>query len=208
MKHEIKQKDISIRWSFILLYSFLLLITMGSISLLLFSNWDASIKESSAELAVKMNQDVVSRINSFVQVPLNSNDINQKLFENGLIHITDDAAREKFFLTMLNSNSENIYSYSFGTADGAYYGALRNKDGNLEVMRSHENTDGEIWYYSASKDMTVGDFLRSETNRDPRETKWYQTAADAHGPSFSEVYRCSVMKDLAISAAQPVYSNG
>lgn len=90
---------------------------------------------------------------------------------------------------MLNSYEDEIYSFSYGTADGEYYGARRNEKSVIEIMRNNAGTGGNSWYYSVNDDMTAGDL-----------------AVEAGSPTFSPAYKHFVMNDLTISFACPVYN--
>ena len=46
--------------------------------------------------------------------------------------------------------SEEIYSFSYGTENGEYYGALRNEKNQIELYRSDNKTDGNSFYYSTN----------------------------------------------------------
>ena len=201
------RRSISIIWVFIITFILLLLITIIGISYMVFSNWEVSGKEFTAGLARKMTLGIEDRVNSFIQSSLNMNDVNSKLFEDGVINFSDDESRDKFLTNSLHSFSDYIYSYGFGTTAGEYFAARRNQSGKMELTKSNHETSNESWVYTVNEDMSAGAFLNSEEARDPRAAEWYQSAVQAKGPAFSAVYRCSFMKDLAISAAQPVYND-
>jgi len=204
-----KHRSTSIIRVFIITFILLLLITIIGIGCMVFSNWEVSGKESSAGLAKKMTSEIEDRVNSFIQSSLNMNEVNSKLFEDGVINVSDDGSRDKFLTDSLHSFSDYIYSYGFGTPTGEYFAARRDQSGKMELTKNSHETSNESWVYTVNEDMSAGTFLNSEEARDPRAAEWYQSAVQAKGPVFSTVYRCSFMKVLAISAAQPVYnSNG
>ncbi len=148
-----------------------------------------------------------NQIYSFMHIPGHINEINHKVIENGILDISDEKLRDKFFVGVLNSHNDEIYSFSYGTANGEYYGARRNEDGTTEIMRNNATTGGNSWYYSVNEDLTAGELAVHAGEFDPRTRAWYQAAQAAGGPVLSPVYKHFVMDDLTISAAWPVYDN-
>ncbi|MHC1717731.1 MAG: diguanylate cyclase [Acidaminococcaceae bacterium] len=206
MKENERQTNLSIK--FILgIASFLTLsITMGCIVYLVFSNWTASAENVTQKLAQDMAKDVYWKIDTFLHKPEHINELNYKLIQNGILDLSNEQQREKFFVGVLQSYDKEIYSFSYGTADGEYYGARRNAAGTIEIMRNNASTGGHSWYYKANEDLTAGSRVLDAGVFDPRERYWYQIAEKAHAPIFSPVYKHFVMDDLAISAAYPVYN--
>jgi len=120
--------------------------------------------------------------------------------------LTDEKQRDRFFVGVLESHSNEIYSFSYGTATGEYYGARRNESGVIEIMRNNAETGGNSWYYSVNEDLTAGDLVVQAGEFDPRTRAWYKAAVEAGGPIFSPLYKHFVMDDLTVSAAWPVYN--
>ena len=206
MKENERQTNLSVK--FILgIVSFLTLsITMSCIVYLVFSNWTASAENVTQKLAQDMAKDVYWKIDAFLHTPEHINELNYKLIKNGILDMRNDRQREKFFVGVLQSYDKEIYSFSYGTAAGEYYGARRNVAGNIEIMRNNSSTGGHSWYYQVNEDLTAGSRVLDAGVFDPRERYWYQIAEKAHEPIFSPVYKHFVMDDLAISAAYPVYN--
>src|SRR5690554_6298504 len=67
-------------------------------------------------------------IDTFMQVPYHMNEVNHKVIENGMLNLFDEIQRDRFFVGVLESHSNSIYSFSYGTANGEYYGARRNEN--------------------------------------------------------------------------------
>ena len=206
MKENERQTNLSVK--FILgIVSFLTLsITMSCIVYLVFSNWTASAENVTQKLAQDMAKDVYWKIDAFLHKPEHINELNYKLIQNGILDMSNDRQREKFFVGVLQSYDKEIYSFSYGTAAGEYYGARRNVAGNIEIMRNNSSTGGHSWYYQVNEDLTAGSRVLDAGVFDPRERYWYKIAEKAQAPIFSPVYKHFVMDDLAISAAYPVYN--
>lgn len=172
-----------------------------------FSNWYSSIEKTTDELSENLNQNTIARIDSFIEAPLHINDVNYKMIQNGMIDLWDEAEREKFFVSILSSYEENIFSYAYCSVSGDYYGAVKDMDGNIEITKSNADTGGETWYYAINDDMSAGSFLKSTGKDDPRTSVWYEVAVNAGAPVFSPVYWCPLRNEVAIAAVYPIYGS-
>lgn len=152
-------------------------------------------------------KEILNKIDEFVNRSLYINKSNYNLIKNGIVNIYDKKQREIYFSGVLEGSSNNIYSFSYGTENGEYYGARRNSEGQIEIMRSNTETNGESWYYSLNNDLTAGKFVGSFGKFDPRTRDWYMIAKEKKEPTFSPVYEHFVIRDLAITAAYPIYDN-
>lgn len=197
--------QISIRNIIIIVFIVSMIASVVIIGNVVFSNWIFSAKETTGKIAEDINDQIFHQIDTFIQVPEHVNEVNQKLIQNGILELTNDTERENFFVGVLNSHNSEIYSFSYGTENGEYYGARRNENGVIQIMRNNANTGGNSWYYSVNEDMTSGDLVVRAGKFDPRTRDWYQAAKEAKGPVFSPIYKHFVMDDLTVSAAWPIY---
>ncbi|MEA5026677.1 MAG: diguanylate cyclase [Erysipelotrichaceae bacterium] len=204
-----KKNKIKISIRTIILVFFILVLT-GSFSLighLIFNNWIASANETTENIAYEINNVIYDRITNFMQSATQINDTNYRLIMNGIVDLTNSEEREKFFVSVLSSMPEEIYSLSYGSADGAYYGARRNENNEIEIMINDQQTGGNSWYYSVNEQMTAGELIKDAGDFDPRLRAWYQAAATTGKPIFSPIYQHFFMNDLAISTAYPIYQD-
>ncbi|MGV8906839.1 MAG: diguanylate cyclase [Acetobacterium sp.] len=153
-----------------------------------------------------MNVDILEKVDEFMNVPLNINKTNQDFIKNDIIDFSDVRAREAFFVNVLGTQNSNIYSFSYGMETGEYYGARRNENYTIEIMRNNADTDFNSWYYGVTKDATASELVVKNGAFDPRTRDWYQAAKNSHVPIFSSVYKHFVLADLTISAAYPIYN--
>lgn len=198
-------KTLSIRTIMILFFSIIMMITIGSIGGVIFSNWISSADATTERIVRDMNNDIFHQIEILMDTPLRNNEINQKLIVNEIVDLTVEAEREKYFVSALQSQDEAIYSFSIGMETGEYYGARRNEAGVIEIMRNNAETGGHSWYYSVTEELTAGELVVQAGKFDPRTRAWYQVAQESGNPSFSPVYKHFVMDDLTVSAAYPIY---
>lgn len=206
-KSEIDRRSISIRMMIMVSFIILMLTTVGLIGYMVFSNWLSSADETITEIAEDMNFEIYHQIDSFIHIPEHINAVNQGLIENGIIDMNNETEREMFFAGVLKSYStEAVYSFSYGTEAGEYYGARRNKDNIIEIMRNNRDTDGNSWYYSVNDDLTAGERVLEAGKFDPRTRPWYKVAKETQKPVFSPIYKHFVLNDLTVSAAAPIYN--
>jgi diguanylate cyclase (GGDEF)-like protein/PAS domain S-box-containing protein/putative nucleotidyltransferase with HDIG domain len=206
-RHGTALKSLSIRWILFLIFLLILSVSVAGISHVILSNWRTSAREHTAKVAGDLNEEIHENILEFMSIPEHMSLLNQKIIANGILDLEDTVSREKFFLGVLASYSEDIYSFSYGTAEGEYYGARRNPQGDLEIMRNNARTGGVSWYYSVNEDLTAGERIVVAGKFDPRTRDWYKAAVSMGGFSYSPVYKHFVMDDLTVSAAVPVYDS-
>lgn len=200
-------RSLSIKNTIIFVFIVLTIVTVTLICFLVFSNWRSSAKNIISKIAEDMNSKIYHQIEAYMHTPLHVNEENHKLIENGIIDLTKDKEREKFFVGVLQSHRDEIYSFSYGAASGEYYGARRNEKGIIEIMKNNTDTGGHSWYYSLNEDLTAGELVMQAGIFDVRTRDWYKVAKDMGKPVFSPVYKHFIMPDLTISAAWPIYNN-
>lgn len=199
-------KNISIKNIIIIVFILVMLISNISIGYLVYTNWFSSARETTENIAEDINISIYNQIYSFLQIPEQIIENNNKIIENGILDLTDEKHRDKFFVGVLSAQSDEIYSFSYGTSNGEYYGARRNENGIIEIMKNNANTGGSSWYYSVNEDMTADKLVVKAGKFDPRTRAWYKEAILSRKITFSPVYKHFVMDDLTISVALPIYT--
>lgn len=200
-------RNISIRKVIIIVFIATMFIFISSIGYLVFSSWLSSAKQTIERIAGEMNENIYDQMYSYLRVPEQINEFNHKIIANDILNLSDENRRDKFFAGVLSSYEDKIYSFSYGTANGEYYGARRNEKGVIEIMRNNDTTGGNSWYYSVNEDLTAGELVVQAGQFDSRARAWYKAAVAANAPTFSPIYKHFVMDDLSISYACPVYND-
>jgi len=205
-KNKGKRRYRSINTAFITTYIALVLIMVFSIGIPAFSDWKTSISRMTTDSVDKLNRESIERIDTFIQTPLDVNQTNYKMIQNGIVEISDENIRDRFFISVLGSYQDSIHSYTYATEAGEYYGAIRDTDGNMKIVRSDVGTSGRTDYYAVNKNMGEGSLLKNNSAEDYRTSAWYRAAVTQEGPVYSPVYNMAEPHELAISAVYPVYS--
>jgi diguanylate cyclase (GGDEF)-like protein/PAS domain S-box-containing protein len=195
-----------IRNRILLIFVITLLLSTAFSGAVVFTKWIASANKITAQKASDNNEEIYNRIYAFIQAPYHLNDVNRRIIENGMLNLSDAKQREKYFVSVLKAHSHEIYSFSYCTANGDYYGAQRNKNGAIEVIKNNAETGGNSLYHSTGLGLTAGERGVEAGEFDPRTYAWYQAAVEARGPIFSPLYKHFSIDDLAVSAAWPIYN--
>lgn len=114
---------------FLVSISFIILFisSLCVLSFIVFSRWRASINNTITQLEESASKNIVSNIDSLVNTPLYMNEINYNIIKNQILDLQDKDARDRYFVGVIRASSEDIYSFSYGTEDGNYYGVLKTK---------------------------------------------------------------------------------
>lgn len=188
-----------------LLFIFLITITISIVGFIVFYNWKSSVDNMIIQIQESTNATIANEIEAYINIPLSINNLHHTLIENQLIDIHDEASRDAYFTGVMQAADESVYSFSYGTAQGEYYGTRRNLQNQLEIMRSDTTTEGKSQYYSVKQNLTAGEIAVQLGSFDPRTRDWYRIAKETQRPVFSPVYKHFVMSDLALSASYPIY---
>lgn len=200
-------KDISIKTVILIAFIVILVVTIGTIGYITYSNWMDSIDKTIKQSADILNKQIISEIDALVLNAKSLNTVNKEFIESGIVDINNGANQELLFVKALSSfNYEEIYSFSYGTELGEYYGARRNQDNVIEIMRNNEQTGGNTYYYSINEDLTAGALVLDAGKFDSRSRPWYTEAKKTNGMVFSPIYKHFILDDLAISASIPIYN--
>jgi len=188
-------------------YSFTLfvIVVVGITDFIAFSGWRETTNTLICNMENEASEQIIQNIEDFVNVPLTILDTNSHYIQNGIVDIYVNRQREAYFINILKATPIEVYSFSYGTEQGEYYGARRNLRNQIEIMRNDSSTDGHSYYFDSTSELTAGEFNNDYGRFDPRTRDWYKAALGQKNPSFSSVYKHFIMDDLALSASQPVY---
>ncbi|MDD3348671.1 MAG: diguanylate cyclase [Bacilli bacterium] len=183
-----------------------LIVSVALYGIVVYANWTSSAKKTTRLIATDITDSIYDQIYDFMQVPYKTNEINHKIIENEMLDISNDDQRNRFFVGIIESQNKEVYSFSYGTINGEYYGARRNTEGIAEINVCNEETGWHSWYYTVNEDKTAGEFAFDAGHFDPRTRAWYIAAVEKESPTYSPIYKHFIVDDLAVSAAWPVYN--
>lgn len=162
-------KRVSIKKSIMALYLITTLITFGIVYFLLFSNWISTTNDTLSTIANDMNEAIYKEFEGFMKQPQYINELAANHINNGELDLTNEKDLGKFFVGRLRMHLNTpIYSISMGTEKGEFYGARKNKDNVVEIMKNNAETGGKSRYYEVKEDMTAGSLVLETGLFDPR----------------------------------------
>lgn len=197
---------VPLRQYMILYFILAMILTQAAIGFWVYFSWVASARDTTHKISRSMNDSIYQQIDAFVEEPMQFLRSHQQSISSGTLQLDAASQRDPYFVYALNAYTDPIYSFAYGSEKGEYYGARRNPEGLLEIMKNDKTTGGHSWYYKTLEDMNAGELLVDAGLFDPRTRPWYQAAKEEGKPVFSPVYKHFVMPDLSISAAWPIYN--
>ena len=201
-------RNLSIQQLIIVTFMFTFLISAGVLTSLNFYSWKRSIDKTIEEAENNTNAEILKEIDEIVQMPLYINETNYYLLQNKSIDLRKPEERDPFFARIIKTSRGEIYSVSYGTEGGEYYGARRSADNEIEIYRSNSETNGHSFYFSVTEDLNEDRFINDYGIFDPRTREWYITAKEGGVPTFAPLYKHFVKEDLVLTAAYPLYHDG
>jgi two-component system, sensor histidine kinase and response regulator len=132
-----------------------LILDMLLLSFIVFYYWKSSIDEALFFSQEETTRQVVQKISDFMNVPLRLNATNQYFIASHLINLNEPQTAARFFASVMQPTDSNVYSFSYGRADGSYFGVRRNKQNQLEFMRSDKETQYHSVYYALDDTFTI-----------------------------------------------------
>ncbi len=186
-------------------FTTLTIISLCIISFVVFTNWRASINNTINRLEQDASKHILADVETLVNTPLSMNESYHRIIENNILNLDNENDRDQFFAGVISSSGSEIYSFSYGTELGDYYGARRNSENEIELYLRNSFTEGHSYYYSVTKDLTSGSFLRDYGEFDPRTRDWYKISKEQNKPIFSPLYKHFIKDDLVLTAAYPIH---
>ena len=195
----------SIRAMIIASFIILMVITLTTISLIIFTSWNQSSNSIIEKMENDVTKDIVKEIDHILHVSTNMNEIHQNMIANDIIDLNNKKELDVYFAGAMQSSNKEIYSFSYGVEEsGDYYGARRNARNEIELFRSNSETNGHSRYYSVTENLHEGRFIEDFGPFDPRTRDWYQIAKLARKPIFTPPYKHFVEDDLVLKASYPI----
>lgn len=172
---------------------------------LLFYHNNKIVEEILLQLRNEMLTLVKSNITNKLQDAIKLNQINYDSFNNGILKISNEKERERYFYSMIKNFDHVAMSY-IGLPNGEFYGIRRNLDSTFNVVRNNTLTNGNSDYYSINKFGEGTSKVQIFKNFDPRTRPWYKTAINSKTMSFSSIYSHFIFKEPTLTVSIPIYN--
>lgn len=138
--------------------------TFAIIGYFAFATWQSSTARMAAEIQNNTNSILLSHIEGFIGETRHVNEANRNLIGRKAIALGDKRERELYFASVLQATGNEVYSFTYGTENGEFYGARRNAQGEIEVYENNALTGGRTRYYATTPELTAGKLVH-ETGR-------------------------------------------
>jgi len=97
-----KRKNISIKTLITIVFMLSMLVSIGAIGYLIFTNWLFSAMSTTENIAEDLNENIYNQIYSFIDIPNQINETNHKIIAYGILDLNNEILREKFFVGVLS----------------------------------------------------------------------------------------------------------
>ena len=111
------KKTMSIRAMIIASFIILMVITLTTISLIIFTSWNQSSNSLIEKMENDVTKDIVKEIDHILHVSTNMNETHQNMIANDIIDLNNKKERDVYFAGAMQSSNEEIYSFSYGVEE-------------------------------------------------------------------------------------------
>ncbi len=182
---------------------------VGLVGYLSFRNGQQAVNDVASQLRREISQQIEQKLLDHIEIPHLINQINAEAVRRGDLQ-THDTASERYLGRQIQIQIlESItWDYYGDQESGAFVGATRNQQGNIETVINEKRTNFQGYYYQLDEHGNRLSLTRITPDiYDARERPWYQTAVEANGPVWSSIYPDFALPQLVLSAVKPVYSS-
>ncbi|MEG4089211.1 PAS domain S-box protein [Microcoleus sp. Pol12B4] len=180
--------------------------TVGVVGWLSFQNGQRAVNEVAAQLRAEISDRIKDRIESYMSIPHIVNHLNFQAIKLGQLNLEDNQKLEHHFLEQIQYFDSISIIYT-GKENGEHSGAIRTKERTL-ISAADSSTGNKLARYTADSQGNRVQLVQISPNTyDPRTRPWYIAAAVAKKPIWTPIYTDFLTRELAITAALPIYDD-
>ncbi|HEY9697552.1 MAG TPA: PAS domain S-box protein [Trichocoleus sp.] len=182
------------------------LVTVGLVGYFSFKNRQEAVNDLASQLRRELTNRIEGKLQTYTEIPHNINRLNASTFAQSKIDVS--AARGEFPLWQQIQIYPTVSDIYCGDRNGSTLGVRRiPADQSIELRSSNASTGYRIYGYSLDRNGQRGRLVSKGSQPfDPRVRPWYQAAAMAGEPVWSEIYADFATRLPTITASTPVYS--
>jgi adenylate cyclase len=194
----------------------LVLLTVISTAVLIHLTWFYAARGNVADVVGQLNRQIVGSVQHEVRGTLNEawsvQEAVRSIFFQEAIKPTDEAKREFIFLALLRSHP-TLSWIALGFPDGAFFGALRAADDEIDMIEVKQNPETGIrqqrvdTYTPEAGDVLFRGREITRSNYEATAQPWYQRAVAEDGPGWSMLSHFPHRDRPAIVTSTPLVIN-
>ncbi|MEG3840114.1 cache domain-containing protein, partial [Microcoleus sp. herbarium14] len=180
--------------------------TVGVVGWLSFQNGQLAVNDVAAQLRAETTDRIKDRIENYMSIPHIVNHLNVQGVKLGQLNLEEKQKLEHHFLEQIQYFDSISIIYT-GKENGEHSGAIRTKERTL-ISAADSSTGNKLARFTAdSQGNRVKLVEISPKIYDPRIRPWYIAAAAAKKPIWTPIYTDFLTRELAITAALPIYDD-
>ena len=180
--------------------------TVGVVGWLSFQNGQRAVNDVASQLQGEITERIKDKIQTYMSIPHIVNYLNVQGFKLGQLNLEEKQKLELHFLKQIQY-FDSISIIYVGKENGEHSGAIQTKDRTL-ISAADSSTGNKLARFTAdSQGNRVKLVQISSEIYDPRTRPWYIAAVAAKKPVWSQIYTDFLTRDLAITAAMPIYDD-
>ncbi|EGK90623.1 PAS domain S-box protein [Microcoleus vaginatus PCC 9802] len=180
--------------------------TVGVVGWLSFQNGQRAVNEVAAQLRGEISDRIKDRMENYMSIPHIVNHLNVQGIKLGQLNLENQQKLEHHFLEQIQYFDSISIIYT-GKENGEHSGAIRTKERTL-ISAADSSTGNKLARYSADSQGNRVQLVQISSDiYDPRTRPWYIAAAAAKKPIWTPIYTDFLTRELAITAALPIYDD-
>ncbi len=180
--------------------------TVGIVGWLSFQNGQRAVNDVATQLRREISDRIKDRMENYMSIPHIVNHLNVQGVRLGQLNLEETQRLEHHLLEQIQY-FDSISIIYIGKQNGDHSGAIRTKDRTL-ISTSDTSTGNKLARFTAdSQGKRVQLVEISPKIYDPRTRPWYIAAAAAKKPIWTPIYTDFLTRELAITAALPIYDD-
>ncbi|PSB39596.1 histidine kinase [filamentous cyanobacterium Phorm 46] len=180
--------------------------TVGVVGWLSFQNGQRAVNDVATQLRGEISDRIKDRMENYMSIPHIVNHLNVQGVRLGQLNLEDKQKLEIHFLEQIQY-FDTISIIYVATENGEHSGAIRTKD-RILISAADKSTGNKLARYTGDSQGNRVKLVEISNNiYDPRIRPWYIAAALAKKPIWTPIYTDFLTRELAITAAMPIYND-
>jgi len=180
-------------------------LAVGVISYLSVRNGQEAVNAVASELSRELSDRIRLRLQTYLEIPQQVNQINADAIDLGLEKLTDSPRLDRFLWRQIQK-FDALTSISISTPNQEYIGISRREDGSITIGITNKTT-GRYQNWATDNQGNRTQILQTNLKNNFWEPPKYQAAITAGNSTWTEVALSSNAASLNVWATQPIYGN-